>query len=168
MFIHSRLQKGNLGTRGGSRTHTALRPEDFKSSAYAIPPPGRIASCEDNLARRLTPQNCLSLAWNLRMAVFSTVLRAAVAYAASILRFIGNLCKTPRFVPGKFDVLRGSRAYQAIHFSTSVTSPKIVRAPNARSRPARTRRSTLRRGSTPTKATPAAWAAIASSTLSPR
>ena len=29
-----------IGTRGGSRTHTALRPEDFKSSAYAIPPPG--------------------------------------------------------------------------------------------------------------------------------
>jgi len=35
-------QKGNFGTRGGSRTHTALRPEDFKSSAYAIPPPGHI------------------------------------------------------------------------------------------------------------------------------
>jgi len=54
---HSRSMR-KVGTRGGSRTHTALRPEDFKSSAYAIPPPG--LSSHDNLARQFPAKNCLS------------------------------------------------------------------------------------------------------------
>src|ERR1700675_2282611 len=33
-----------IGARGGSRTRTPRRAKDFKSSAYAIPPPGHCCS----------------------------------------------------------------------------------------------------------------------------
>src|ERR1035437_9860133 len=46
--------------RGGTRTHKVLRPEDFKSSVYTIPPPGHSSqqyykhNCSGGLGRNRT------------------------------------------------------------------------------------------------------------------
>lgn len=53
------LLTGAFGTRGGSRTHTAFRPGDFKSPAYAIPPPGQSHQVSTTFARpKLPPVHC--------------------------------------------------------------------------------------------------------------
>ena len=44
-----------LGARGGIRTHTPFRTEDFESSASAIPPPGPVARSQDIASRSKGP-----------------------------------------------------------------------------------------------------------------
>lgn len=53
--IHVLFSGEVSGARGGSRTRTPRRARDFKSPAYAIPPPGHRAS--KSILQKSTPQH---------------------------------------------------------------------------------------------------------------